>query len=81
MTSFGRRFDLHDVIYHIPPCNFDNRQGNFILQQLDVQNVLKNTLFSPNKSYWKFYQYQSVQDGGIVIDSEDFVHIFNLFVC
>ena len=48
-------------------------------QLLDVKNVRKNTRFSLNKSYGKFLQ--SVQDGGIVIDYEGFVRIFNLFVC
>ena len=49
------------------------------LHLLDAQNVRKNTRFSLNKSCGKFRQ--SVQDGGIVIDYEGFVHIFNLFVC
>ena len=50
-----------------------------VLPILDVQNERKNTHFSPNESWGKFWQ--SVQDGGIVIDYEGFVHIFNLFVC
>ena len=49
------------------------------LQLLDVQNIRKNTRFSLNKNCGKFCQ--SVQDGGLVIDYERFVHIFNLFVC
>ena len=48
-------------------------------QLMDVQNVHKNMRFSPNKRGGKFLC--SVQDGGIVIDSEGLVHIFNLFVC
>ena len=48
------------------------------LQLLEVQNIHKNMSFSLNKSRGKFYK--SVQDGGIVIDYEGFVHIFNLFV-
>ena len=47
------------------------------LQLLDVQTVRKNMRFSLNKSCGKFWQ--SVQDGGIVIDYEGFVHISNLF--
>ena len=49
------------------------------LRLLGVLNVRKNTRFSLNKSCRKFWQ--SVQDGGIVIDYEGFVHILNLFVC
>ena len=48
-------------------------------QLLDIQYVRKNTCFSLNKSCGKFCQ--SVQDGGMVIEYEGFVHIFNLFVC
>ena len=48
------------------------------LQLLDVQNVRKNTRFSLNKSCGKFLQ--SVQDGGIVINYEGFVHIL-IFLC
>ena len=48
------------------------------LQLKNVQNMPKNTRFSPSKSYGKFLH--SVQDGGIVIDSEGFVHILHLFV-
>ena len=48
------------------------------LQLLEVQKIRKNMSFSLNKSHGKFYK--SVQDGGIVIDYEGFVHIFNLFV-
>ena len=50
-----------------------------ILQLLDIQNVRQNTRYSLGKSCGKFLQ--SVQDGGIFIDYEGFVHIFNLFVC
>ena len=46
-------------------------------QLLDIENVGKNMRFSPNKSCGKFLQ--SDQDGGIVIDYEGFVRIFNLF--
>ena len=46
------------------------------LQLMDVQNVLKNKQLSPNKSYGEFYL--SAQDGGIVIESDGFVHISNL---
>ena len=46
------------------------------LQPLDVQNVCKNTYFSLNKSCGKCWQ--SVQEGGIIIDYEGFVHIFNI---
>ena len=77
MTSFGRQFDFHDVIYHIRYCNVDSRRIMLFLQLLEVQNVRKNMSFSLNKSHGKFYK--SVQDGGIVIDYEGFVHIFNLF--
>ena len=28
MTSFVRQFDFHDVIYHIQPCNVENRRHN-----------------------------------------------------
>ena len=49
------------------------------LQLLDAQNLCKKMRFSLNKSCGKFWQ--SVEDGGIVIDYEGFVHIFNLFVC
>ena len=49
------------------------------LQLWDVQNERKNTSFSLNKSCGKFWQ--SIQDGGTVIDYEGFVHIFNLLLC
>ena len=48
------------------------------LQLLDIQNERKIMYFSLNKSCGKFWH--SVQDGGIVIDYEGFVHILNLFV-
>ena len=44
------------------------------LQLTDVQNVRNNTRFRPNKSYGRCKH--SVQNGGFVIDSEAFVHIF-----
>ena len=49
------------------------------LRLIDIHNVRKNTHFSPHKSYGKFLF--SVQDSRIIIDSEGFVHILNLFVC
>ena len=70
--------DFHDVIYHKWHCSVDNRRRNVVLQLLDVPNVSKNTRFSLNKSCGNFGQ--SVQDGGIAIDHEGFVHIFNLCV-
>ena len=30
MTSFGRQFKFHDVIYHKPHCNVDNRRHNVV---------------------------------------------------
>ena len=48
------------------------------LQLLDVQDVRKIMHFSPNKRYGKLLR--SVQDGGIVIDSEGFIYIFNFCV-
>ena len=79
VTSFGHQFELHNIIYQIQPCSIVNIWQNVALQLMDVQSVRKNTRFSPNKSYRKFYH--SVQDGRIVIDPERFVHDFNLFVC
>ena len=49
------------------------------LQLMDIQSLHKNKRFIPNKSYKKFEQ--SVQNGGIVIDSDGFFPISNLFVC
>ena len=47
MTSLGRQFDFHGVIYHIWHCNVDNRRRNIVFfQLLDVQNVRKNTRYS-----------------------------------
>ena len=54
LTSFGRQFDFHDVIYHIPSCNVDNRWPDVVLHLMDVQNVCKNTRFSLKKRYGKF---------------------------
>ena len=48
MSSFGRQFDFHDIIYHVQPCVMP------FLQLMDVQNVCKNMHFSQNKSYGKF---------------------------
>ena len=62
VTSFGRKFDFHDVLYHIWHCNVDNRRRNIVLTTI----VRKNTRFSLNKSCRKFWQF--VQDGRIVID-------------
>ena len=62
------------IIYGIVTLTIDGVTS--FLQLLDVQNVHKYTRFSLNKSCGK-----SLQDGGIVIDYEGFVHIFNLFVC
>ena len=41
MTSFGRQFDFHDVIYHIQHCNVDNRRRNVVLTIMDFENVRK----------------------------------------
>ena len=30
VTSFGCQFEFHDVIYHIPHCNADNRRCNVV---------------------------------------------------
>ena len=76
MTSFDRQFDFHDVIYR--PRNIENRQCNVDSQLLDFQKV-KLHVSVQTKSCGIFYL--SVLDDGIVIDSERFVHIFNLFVC
>ena len=46
-------------------------------QLMNIQNVRNYTLYSINKSYGKVLQ--SVQDGGIAMDTEGFVNIFNLF--
>ena len=75
--SFGRQFDFHHII--IWHCNVDNIDGlRSLLQLLDVKMYDKNRRFSLNKSCGKFLQ--AIQNGGIVIDHEGFVHIFNLFV-
>ena len=58
-----------DVIYH-------NRRPNLVFTTTWRSNVRKNMYFSLNKSFRKFWQ--SVQDGGIVIDYEGFVHILIL---
>ena len=67
---------MSSIIYGIVMLTVDGVMS--FLQLLDVQNVRKNISFSLNKSRRKFYK--PVQDGGIVIDYEGFVHIFNLFV-
>ena len=54
MTSFGRQFEFHDVIYHIPHSNAEVDGVTSFLQLLDFQNVCKNTHFSLNKSCGKF---------------------------
>ena len=54
MMSIGRQVDFHGFLYHIQPCNIDNRLCKSFLQLLDVHNVRRNTRFSPNKSYRKF---------------------------
>ena len=46
------------------------------LQLMDIQNIRENTRFSSNKK-----SKRSVQEGRIIIDSEIFVHISNLFMC
>ena len=30
VTSFGRQFDFHDIIYHKRNCNVDNRRRNVV---------------------------------------------------
>ena len=70
-------FMTSSITYGIVTLTIDG--VTLFLQLLNVQNVRKNTHFSLNKSWGKFWQ--SVQDGGIVIDYEGFVHIFNLIVC
>ena len=79
MTSFGRQLDFYDVIftYGIATLTIDGVTS--LLQLLDVKNIRKHTRFSLNKSCGELRQ--SVQDGGIVLDYEGFVHIINLFVC
>ena len=54
VTSFGRQFDFHDVIYHKRHCNVDNRRRNVVLQLLDVQIIRKNMRFSLNNGCGKF---------------------------
>ena len=70
-------FMTSSITYGIVTLTIDGVTS--FLQLLDVKNVRKNTYFSLKKSCGKFWQ--SVQDGGIVIDDEGFVHHFNLFVC
>ena len=65
------------ITYSLATLTID-RTTSF-LQLINVQNVRKNKHFSPNKCYRKFEH--SVQNGGIVIDSEGFFPISNLFVC
>ena len=76
MTSFSHSliFTTSFIAYGIVTMTID--EVTSFLQLLDVQIVHKNTRFSPNKSDRKFKQ--SVQDGGIVIDSKIFVNILNL---
>ena len=69
-------FITSSIPYGIGTLTIDGVKS--FLQLLDVQNVRKNTHFSLNKSCEKFWQ--SVQDGGIVIDYEGFVHIL-IFLC
>ena len=66
------------IIYSLLTLTIDGATS--FLQLLDVRNVRKNTRFCTNKSYKKFKH--SVQNGRIVIDSDGFDNISNLFfVC
>ena len=81
MTSFVTNLIFRMSSITKPHCNIDNGQRHSdasFLQLLDVQNVCKNMRFSLNKICRKFCQ--SVQDVGIVIDYEGFVHIL-IFLC
>ena len=40
MTSFGRQFDFHDVIYHIRHCNVDNRWRNAVFTSIGRSKLL-----------------------------------------
>ena len=52
VTSFGRQFDFHDVIYHIQPCNIDNRWHNIVFTTNGrYKTYIKTTCFSQHKSY------------------------------
>ena len=48
MTSFGRQFDFHDIIftYGIVTLTIDGLTS--FLQLLNIQNIRKNTRFSLN---------------------------------
>ena len=55
MMSFRCQFDIHEVTYHIySRVMFTIDSITSFLQINDVQNVRKNTDFSPNKSNGKF---------------------------
>ena len=75
MTSIGRQFDFHDIIYHKRHCNVGNRSfyNYWTFKTYLKIRVSVQTRVAGNS--------KSVQDGGIVIDCEGFVHIFNLFLC
>ena len=70
-------FMTSSITYDMLTLKMDGKTS--FLQQLDVQNVHKNTRFSLNKSCGKFWK--SVQDGRIVIDYEGFVLFFFFCVC
>ena len=74
VMSFVCQFDFHDIIYPKRHCNVDNRRRNVVFTTVGRS---KKTRYRLDKSCGKFKQ--SVQDGGIFIDYEGFVHIFNLF--
>ena len=54
VSSFGRQFDFHDVIYHISLVTLTIDDMTSLKQLMGVQNVRKNSRFSPNKGYGKF---------------------------
>ena len=62
---------MSSIAYSLVTLTIDDITS--FLQLMDIQNISK-TKVTGNSKY-------SVQDGGIVIDPEGFVHILNLFVC
>ena len=78
MTSFGRQFDFHDVIYHIQPCDIDNTLDNIVFTTNEHSNFMKKYMFQSKEELREILT--EMADGGIVIDSEGFVNIFH-FLC
>ena len=71
MTSFGRQFYFHDVIYHLWHCNADNRRRNVVFTTTWRSKCTQKYVFQSKQELWEidpfpiigFYLYHVISAG------------------